>query len=312
MGLLMLGLVAGAVVPFQTAVNSRLRTYVISPFVSSLISFMVGTIFLLVIIILSGGQLLLTNAQLHAIPWWMYLGGVLGMIGLTTNILLFPILGSVQTVIMPVLGQIMMSMIIDNYGMFGTTRHPLSLMRMVGVLLLIVGVLIVVALPEYLARNSMKRPPEQRVKWKWLWQIFGVLVGGMLAIQAALNGRLGGLLQAPIHAALISFFIGTIMLFLVAVFQGTLKNIRLVVQQKTPWWVWIGGFFGAAYIFLNAYLVPQIGTETVVVLVLLGQIISSLNIDQFGLLGSMKSSISVAKIAGLIIMIAGVGLIEVM
>ncbi len=47
-------------------------------------------------------------------------------------------------------------------------------------------------------------------------------------------------------------------------------------------------------------------------LVLLGQIISSLNIDQFGLLGSMKSSISVAKIAGLIIMIAGVGLIEVM
>lgn len=47
-------------------------------------------------------------------------------------------------------------------------------------------------------------------------------------------------------------------------------------------------------------------------LVLLGQIISSLNIDQFGLLESMKSSISVAKIAGLIIMIAGVGLIEVM
>lgn len=55
MGLLMLGLVAGAVVPFQTAVNSRLRTYVISPFVSSLISFMVGTIFLIVIIVLSGG-----------------------------------------------------------------------------------------------------------------------------------------------------------------------------------------------------------------------------------------------------------------
>jgi transporter family-2 protein len=312
MELLMLGLIAGAVVPFQTAVNSRLRTYVISPFISSLISFLVGTTFLIVVTLISGGHILLSANQIAVIPWWMYLGGVLGMIGLTTNILLFPILGSVQTVIMPVLGQIIMSMVIDNYGMFGTTLHPLSLMRIVGVVLLIVGVLVVVALPGYLVKDPFEDSKQHQVRFKWLWQLFGVVVGGMLAIQAALNGRLGGLLHAPIHAALISFLIGTLMLFIVALCQGTLKNIRLVTRQKTPWWVWIGGFFGAAYIFLNSYLVPEIGTGTVVVLVLLGQIISSLNIDQFGLLGSMKSSITVAKVVGLVVMIVGVGLIEVM
>ena len=51
-------------------------------------------------------------------PWWIWIGGALGVIYLTGNIVLFPKLGSVQTVIMPILGQIVMSMLIDNFGWF--------------------------------------------------------------------------------------------------------------------------------------------------------------------------------------------------
>lgn len=52
---LLMGIIAGSLTPFQTAVNSKLRQYVISPFLSSLISFLIGTIFLTIVILASGG-----------------------------------------------------------------------------------------------------------------------------------------------------------------------------------------------------------------------------------------------------------------
>lgn len=309
---LLMGIIAGSLTPFQTAVNSKLRQYVISPFLSSLISFLIGTIFLTIVILASGGQLLLTSHQVATIPWWAYLGGVLGMIGLTTNILLFPILGSVQTVIMPIMGQILMSMVIDNFGLFGADHHALSAMRLVGVVLLIIGVLVVVVLPGYLSRDKMEDNEHAPVKLRWLWQLTGVIVGAMLAVQAAINGRFGGMLASPLHAAWVSFVIGSILLFIVSLSQRSLPNVANLARNKTPWWIWLGGFLGAIYIFSNAFLVPKIGTGTVVVLALLGQVIGSLSIDQFGLLGAFKNRITPIKIIGLVIMIVGVVLIEMM
>ncbi len=82
-----------------------MRGIVQSPFLASLFSFAIGTLFLALIAIFQGVPLLITSDVFARTPWWTYLGGLLGMLGLTANILLFPILGSVQTVILPILGQ---------------------------------------------------------------------------------------------------------------------------------------------------------------------------------------------------------------
>lgn len=122
---LLLGLFVGSLLPIQTAFNSKMRGIVQSPFLASLFSFAIGTLFLALIAIFQGVPLLITSDVFARTPWWAYLGGLLGMLGLTANILLFPILGSVQTVILPILGQLLMSILIDHFGLFHTLLRPL-------------------------------------------------------------------------------------------------------------------------------------------------------------------------------------------
>lgn len=121
---ILIGLIIGIGLPMQTSINSRLKVSVGSPFVASLISFSLGTLFLALITLLIDKSLLFPLNLFGKEPFWLWIGGLLGVIYLTSNILLFPKLGSVQTVIMPILGQIIMGLIIDNFGLFGSLVQP--------------------------------------------------------------------------------------------------------------------------------------------------------------------------------------------
>nr|WP_277751943.1 DMT family transporter [Bacillus wiedmannii] len=90
----------------------------------------------------------------------------------------------------------------------------------------------------------------------------------------------------------------------------SITNIKNPIKQSAPWWVWVGGIIGGAYVLINVYLVDQIGNGQTVVLVLFGQITGSLIVEQFGLFNSFKTRIKPIKIFGLIVMIAGVFLIR--
>ena len=67
---------------------------------------------------------------------------MLGVSFLTGNLLLLPKLGATLTVIATVAGQIIMGVIIDTFGLFGATIHDFNLIKAIGVLLLIVGIVI--------------------------------------------------------------------------------------------------------------------------------------------------------------------------
>src|SRR5699024_11182120 len=87
------------------------------------------------------------------------------------------------------------------------------------------------------------------------------------------------------------------------------KNFKTVSQpfkEKAPLWVWLGGAFGACYVSINILLVGIIGTGPTVVLVLFGQITGSILVQQFGLFRSQKSSTAPIQVLGLLIMLVGV------
>lgn len=147
---------------------------------------------------------------------------------------------------------------------------------------------------------------------QWLWRLVGVLAGMLLAVQFAINGELGKVLQSSTHAALVSFLVGTTMLIImVGIMDRSYANIKKAIRESAPWWVWIGGILGGLYILINVYLVEQIGTGQTVVLVLFGQIAGSLLVEQFGLFRSYKNQIIPVQILGLIVMIVGVFLIRI-
>lgn len=82
------------------------------------------------------------------------------------------------------------------------------------------------------------------------------------------------------------------------------------LRQNNVWWIWIGGIFGAAFVFGNSFLVPLLGTGMTVAIVLVGQIVGSLMIDEFGWLGAKKKPINLLQVVGILIMIGGVFVIK--
>lgn len=307
--MLILALVAilmGSGLAIQTAINSRLRMYVTSPYLSSAISFIVGAVFLLVLTLLSGQSPLISSTIITSNPWWLWFGGVVGSIALTANVLLFPRLGSIQTSVLPVFGQIIMGMVIDQFGLFQSPQLGMTSTKVVGVVLVTVGMLLATGI----IRNRVKVISEINTSrvGRIGWQLFGIVAGALTSIQTAINGHLGAVLRSPMHAAMISFTIGAIILVIVTL------SIRVPVRQNLMiafnsgignWWIWIGGILGGSYVFAGSWLVPQIGTGQVVVIALFGQLLFSALIDQFGYFGSHVNRISMIRVIGLVILFIG-------
>lgn len=304
---LLLGIIAGGLVPLQTSFNSRLRRDTSEPFLASGISFLVGTIFLLLYGITTGGSAFISSQELSTIPWWGYLGGVLATICLTANIFMFDVLGSVLSIILPMVGQIIFSLLIDSFGWFGSKVIPLSATRIGGGLLVIVGIVFIVVLPVFHQHNQ-SNDDDRAVRL--FWTIGGLISGAVYATEMAINGHVGTVIHSPVHAALLTFFIATILLFLFVLSRGHLQRISLIVKKRTPWWALLGGVIGGFSVYLGAFLVPQIGNGAAIVLGILGQIAVSMLIDTFGLLGGKRRPIVGAQVIGIVVLISGIVLIE--
>jgi transporter family-2 protein len=304
---IIIGFIIGLLVPVQTSVNTRLRGVVGSPFLASQISFSIGSLFLLILVLLVDGNL----AGLTAVadePFWIWAGGILGVIFLTGNIWLFPRLGGVQTVIMPIFDQVITGLLIDHFGLFEANITTLSLRRIIGAALVLLGVVGTVALGDYFARRH-KQQVVSTEKSLFLWRLLGIMTGTRGAAQTAINGHLGSVLGSAVEGALISFVIGTIALLLLNLILRTKWQIDR--SQPLPAWIWISGLIGALFVAGNAFIVPLVGKGLAVVIVTIGLLTGSLLIDRFGWFGAKKQPVTGVQIISLLVMLGGIVLIRI-
>ncbi|WP_018651097.1 DMT family transporter [Actinobacillus capsulatus] len=297
----------GVMIAFQTAINVRLRQAVVSPFLASFVSLAVGAVALGVATLVQGDSLLISSEQIAASPWWSWIGGVLAMGGLTINILIFPRLGSVQTAVMPILGQVVTGVIIDTFGLFQSPQFALSWLRLAGVALVLFGIFVAIILPSLKAKSAVKNDEKSLLGWQLLGIFGGVLVGMTPAVNAALRHTLG----SPLQSAFVPFFTAAVLLALFVSLTEPLAWQRLATAcHNTAFWQWTGGVLGAAYVFGIILLVPLIGTGGAIIASLFGLIAGSLIIDQFGLLGATRKPINIWQILGLAILLSGIVVIQ--
>ena len=276
------------------------------PFNAALVSFLVGLLFLSALLLVTGQGLHIPFAQLLNEPVWIWIGGVCGVVFLTGNILLFPKLGGVQTVVLPVLGQILMGLTIDNFGLFYSQQTSLTVFRIAGAVLVLLGVVLVSTAKESKAErsNRQKSAPVSL----WLWRAFSVFSGMAVATQTAVNGYLGVAAGSPIKASVISFIVGIILLAIICIVLRV-KNGKPESKEekpaKNPWWMWIGGILGGLYVLANVYLSRIVGTGMTVVVLLVGSTTGGILVDHFGIFESPKKAVNRQKILGVLIMILG-------
>jgi transporter family-2 protein len=140
--LLLLALGAGVLLPVQAGVNAQLRSSLGSPLVAALVSFVIGTVGLAALVVLLRIPLPLRSAW-GATSWWQWSGGLLGAVYVVATIVLAPRLGAATLVAAVVAGQMVASVLLDQYGLVGFPVHPLSSLRLVGAGLVIGGVILI-------------------------------------------------------------------------------------------------------------------------------------------------------------------------
>ncbi|MFG1429268.1 DMT family transporter [Roseixanthobacter glucoisosaccharinicivorans] len=132
------------------------------------------------------------------------------------------------------------------------------------------------------------------------------IIGACISLQAPINNQLAQAFgHNTILAALFSFLVGTAFLTVVAVAQGGIPA-ALAALPSQPLWKLCGGFLGAAFIIGSIYLVPKIGLASLLALVICGQLISSLLLDHYGLVGLIERRLTPVKLVGALIIMAGV------
>jgi transporter family-2 protein len=139
---------------------------------------------------------------------------------------------------------------------------------------------------------------------------FLALVAGIsVATQQVLNGSLRTSLASPAWAGLVSYAVGLLTMIVAVIALG-----ERVPSWKTisgvPWSAWSGGVFGAAFILLVILLLPSLGAAALFALVIAGQVLAAVTLDHFGAFGLTPHPISAARLAGAVLLIAGVVLIR--
>lgn len=139
-----------------------------------------------------------------------------------------------------------------------------------------------------------------------MYYVVALCMGLSIALQAPINAALGRSLQtSPLIAALISFFIGTLCLLLIAFYSGALNLGIFQALGAQNWWKFLGGVLGAFFVFGTTLLAPQIGLLNMFLLVLFGQLITSLLLDSIGAFGLEPKPILWNKIIGLGVILVG-------
>lgn len=141
-GLLLLAVLVGFVLPVQTGVNAQLRVFLGNPIATALVSFGVGAVGLLVAVLWLRVPVPLADAWSRS-AWWQWSGGLLGAIYIAGAIVLAPRVGAAALIAAVVGGQMVASLTLDHYGWVGFPEHPITGLRLLGAILVMLGVALI-------------------------------------------------------------------------------------------------------------------------------------------------------------------------
>ena len=137
-----LPLLAGIMITVQSGVNSQLRTAIQHPLLAALISFLSGTVALILLVLFSK-QAVPTWQTFGAISWYKWTGGLMGVFVVTVTLVSVARIGAANMFVLIIAGQLITAVIIDHFGMLGIQQSPISLQKALGILLLAGGVYLV-------------------------------------------------------------------------------------------------------------------------------------------------------------------------
>ena len=143
----------------------------------------------------------------------------------------------------------------------------------------------------------------QNVYW-----LLAAAVGAGLAIQAGVNAQLRAATGSALWTSLISASITVLLLGAAQIAQRDVLPVS--GYGRFPWWIRIGGLAGAAYVLAVVAFTRHLGVAMLFAAIIVGQPSAGLIIDHFGWFNVPIHRISLERLAGAALLLAGMALIR--
>lgn len=137
-----LGLIAGLSFVMQQLVNTNLRNGLTSSLWAAFVSYAGGTL-LVALLLLATQQGVPSRQEIAGTSWPSWLGGAFGVVYVLASIVLLPRTGAATAIALIVAGQMLTSVTFDHFGVLGMTKHPIGMVRVLGALMLLGGVVLI-------------------------------------------------------------------------------------------------------------------------------------------------------------------------
>ena len=310
----LIGILSGVAATAQASFNGEIRRRYRSPYITAAINFVVALSVIAAVLLISEHSLALPVSEITKYPAWIWTGGVCGMVIVMTGIICLPVLGSANNMMLLCFGQIIGGLIIDHYGMFNAPLAEMTFMRAAGAVLETAGIILVSAEKDGRAKKGVSGKNRKVM----LFILLDIAAGFIAAMQVAVNGTLAVAAGSPVRATVVSMCGALITTSVIICLITVLKGKRAIYDGHLPPkepvklspFLLTGGLMALVVVGGNAITGPVLGTGIVTMMNLFGMMASGLVIDATGFLGIEKKPVTVSKIAGMVLMLAGTALIS--
>ena len=132
----------GALLPFQVVFNTQLSVILKHPFLAAFVNVFTAFIFMTTILLLVRPEFPSVKL-IQTVPWHLFTPGIIGATFVIVTILLLPKIGAANSLMAMVVGQLLISITIDHFGMFNVPEINVSVTRIIGALLLLSGLYLI-------------------------------------------------------------------------------------------------------------------------------------------------------------------------
>lgn len=135
-----------------------------------------------------------------------------------------------------------------------------------------------------------------------------IVIGTLMPVQAAINAEFTRFLKHPYLAAIVSLFTGALLMSCVLIIQG-LPTQELKRLTEAPPRLFLGGLLGAVFVSSSMFFIPRMGATAMIGAFITGQLLMSVLMDHFGLLGLAAQPVSFSRIVGVLLLFSGLLLV---
>ncbi|GJE55015.1 DMT family transporter [Methylobacterium thuringiense] len=297
-------IIAGCLQALGNSMNAQLRGRLINPWLAASVSFL-PIVFVFTMIFLALPTPLPTLDTLAAMPWYAPFGGVAGAVAVFGGLAFIDKVGAGPFNGLTLTANILTSVAMDSFGLFGLQGGGFKPMPWIGGLLMAVGVAFIARVtPDKGAEKDEGHGLNPRLLYPFI-----VVAGALQAIGVVWNAQLRGALVNPWLAATVSF----LPVVFVFVFVFLIRPTPLPTKQDIAgirWWMPLAGITGAVAVFGGLLFVDKVGAGAFNGLLITANLLTSIALDHFGWLGMKQVKAGASRLGGAALMIGGIVLIS--